>query len=134
MNSEAVEPVALRDALERIAEPWSPHVVARVNDYDVKIAHAEGEHLWHVHEHTDEFFLVVEGELRIGLREPGGGERTVTLPRGAVFTVPRGVEHRPVAAPGTAIMMFEPAGTVNVGDRHEAVPAHIPSTTGFELA
>lgn len=89
--------------------------------------------MWHVHEHTDEFFLVVEGELRIGLRE-AGGERTVTLPRGAVFTVPRGVEHRPVAAPGTAIMMFEPAGTVNVGDRHEAVPAHIPSTTGFELA
>ncbi|AKH84140.1 cupin [Streptomyces sp. CNQ-509] len=134
MSTHPAEPTALSDALERIAEPWSPHVVARVNDYDVKLAHAEGEHLWHVHEHTDEFFLVVEGELRIGLREPDGGERTVTLPRGAVFTVPRGVEHRPVAAPGTAIMMFEPAGTVNVGDRHEAVPAHIPATTGFELA
>ncbi|WBB63932.1 cupin domain-containing protein [Streptomyces sp. WMMC500] len=134
MSTHPAEPTALRDALERIGEPWSPHVVARVNDYDVKLAHAEGEHVWHVHEHTDEFFLVVEGELRIGLREAGGGERTVTLPKGAVFTVPRGVEHRPVAAPGTAIMMFEPAGTVNVGDRHEAVPAHIPSTTGFELA
>lgn len=133
MSIHPAEPTALPVALERIAEPWSPHVVARVNDYDVKIAHADGEHVWHVHEHTDEFFLVVEGELRIGLREEGG-ERTVTLPKGAVFTVPRGVEHRPVAAPGTAIMMFEPAGTVNVGDRHEAVPAHIPSTTGFELA
>ncbi|MHA4817096.1 cupin domain-containing protein [Streptomyces aculeolatus] len=133
MSVHPAEPTALPVALERIAEPWSPHVVARVNDYDVKIAHADGEHVWHVHEHTDEFFLVVEGELRIGLREEGG-ERTVTLPKGAVFTVPRGVEHRPVAAPGTAIMMFEPAGTVNVGDRHEAVPAHIPSTTGFELA
>ncbi|MFW6691489.1 cupin domain-containing protein [Streptomyces sp. MAR4 CNX-425] len=133
MISHPAEPTALGNALERIAEPWSPHVVARVNDYDVKIAHAEGEHVWHVHEHTDEFFLVVEGELRIGLREEDG-ERTVTLPKGAVFTVPRGVEHRPVAAPGTAIMMFEPAGTVNVGDRHEAVPGHIPATTGFELA
>ncbi|GAA2681124.1 cupin domain-containing protein [Streptomyces aculeolatus] len=133
MSIHPAEPTALPVALERIAEPWSPHVVARVNDYDVKIAHASGEHVWHVHEHTDEFFLVVEGELRIGLREEGG-ERTVTLPKGTVFTVPRGVEHRPVAAPGTAIMMFEPAGTVNVGDRHEAVPAHIPSTTGFELA
>ena len=133
MSIHPAEPTALPVALERIAEPWSPHVVARVNDYDVKIAHADGEHVWHVHEHTDEFFLVVEGELRIGLREEGG-ERTVTLPKGAVFTVPRGVEHRPVAAPGTAIMMFEPAGTVNVGDRHEAVPAHIPSTTGFEPA
>ncbi len=133
MISHPAEPTALGHALERIAEPWSPHVVARVNDYDVKIAHAEGEHVWHVHEHTDEFFLVIEGELRIGLREERG-ERTVTLPKGAVFTVPRGVEHRPVAAPGTAIMMFEPAGTVNVGDRHEAVPGHIPSTTGFELA
>lgn len=133
MSIHPAEPTALPVALERIAEPWSPHVVARVNDYDVKIAHADREHVWHVHEHTDEFFLVVEGELRIGLREEGG-ERTVTLPKGAVFTVPRGVEHRPVAAPGTAIMMFEPAGTVNVGDRREAVPAHIPSTTGFELA
>jgi hypothetical protein len=29
-----------------------------VNDYDVKIAKAKGEHVWHVHDATDEFFQV----------------------------------------------------------------------------
>jgi mannose-6-phosphate isomerase-like protein (cupin superfamily) len=104
-----------------------------VNDYDVRIAKVEGEHVWHAHDDTDEFFLVLDGELRIALREPDGGERTVELPAGAVFTVPRGAEHRPSAPGGAAILMFEPTGTATVGDRHDEVPAHVDATTGHAL-
>jgi mannose-6-phosphate isomerase-like protein (cupin superfamily) len=125
-------PIALRQALASFDALWSPRIVTRVNDYEARIAKVAGEHVWHVHEQTDEFFLVLDGELRIALREPAG-ERTVTLPTGSVFTVPRGTEHKPSAPSGAAILMFEPAGTPTVGDRHDEVPDHVDVTTGHAL-
>ncbi|TQF02404.1 cupin domain-containing protein [Kitasatospora acidiphila] len=126
------EPISLDTALASFDALWSPRIVTSVNDYDVRIAKVRGEHIWHVHDDTDEFFLVLEGELAISLRGPAG-ERTVHLPRGSVYTVPRGTEHKPASAAGAAILMFEPAGTPTVGDRHEEVPAHVDATTGHPL-
>ncbi|WP_432079973.1 cupin domain-containing protein [Streptomyces sp. WAC 04229] len=126
------EPVSLTAALASFTEQWSPRIVAAVNDYDVRVAKVEGEHVWHVHDHTDEFFLVLDGELHIGLRE-AAGERTVVLPRGSVFTVPRGTEHKPYAPVPTSILLLEPTGTSTVGDRHDEVPAHVDVTTGHAL-
>jgi mannose-6-phosphate isomerase-like protein (cupin superfamily) len=123
----------LFEALTSFDEIYSPHIVGRVNDYDVKVAHAKGEHVWHVHDSTDEFFLVIEGQFDIALRDSDGAERTVELRAGDIYVVPKGVEHRP-SSPGGAILMFEPAGTVNTGDRTDgAVPEYIQSTTGHEL-
>lgn len=127
------QPITLSKALDSINALWSPHIVTRVNDYDVRIAKVEGEHVWHVHDYTDEFFLVLDGELHISLRELAG-ERTVRLPTGAVFTVPRGVEHKPSAPSGAAILMFEPTGTLNVGERHDKIPEHIEVTTGHTFS
>jgi mannose-6-phosphate isomerase-like protein (cupin superfamily) len=128
-----MEPISLETALSSFTETWSPRIVTSVNDYDVRVAKVEGEHLWHVHDHTDEFFLVLNGELHIALREPAG-ERTVVLPRGAVFTVPRGTEHKPYAPVPTEILVLEPTGTSTVGDRHDEVPDHVDATTGHALA
>ncbi|MER5220395.1 cupin domain-containing protein [Streptomyces flaveus] len=128
-----MEPILLETALSSFTETWSPRIVTSVNDYDVRVAKVEGEHLWHVHDHTDEFFLVLNGELHIALREPAG-ERTVVLPRGAVFTVPRGTEHKPYAPVPTEILVLEPTGTSTVGDRHDEVPDHVDATTGHALA
>ncbi|MFD9433927.1 cupin domain-containing protein [Streptomyces sp. NPDC060002] len=126
------EPVSLAIALASFTRRWSPRIVAAVNDYDVRVAKVEGEHVWHVHDHTDEFFLVLDGELHIALRE-SGGERTVVLPKGSVYTVPRGTEHKPFAPVPTEILVFEPAGTLSVGDRHDDVPDHVDATTGHAL-
>jgi len=126
------EPVSLSAALASFDELWSPRIVTAVNDYDVRVAKVEGEHVWHVHEHTDEFFLVLEGELTIALREPAG-ERTVVLPKGSVCTVPRGTEHKPYAPGGASILLLEPTGTLTVGDRHDEIPAHVDATTGHAL-
>lgn len=128
----ATEPVSLPTALASFTERWSPRIVTAVNDYDVRVTHVEGEHLWHVHDDTDEFFLVLDGELHISLRE-AAGERTVVLPRLSVFTVPRGVEHKPYAPVPTDILLLEPTGTSTVGDRHDEVPAHVEVTTGHVL-
>ncbi|MCZ7437534.1 cupin domain-containing protein [Micromonospora sp. WMMC241] len=130
----SAEPIELAAALARFDQLWSPRIVTTVNDYDVRIAKVAGEHVWHSHDHTDEFFLVLDGELRIALRDGAdGGQREVTLPRGAVFVVPRGVQHRPYAPDGASILMFEPSGTSSVGDRHDAVPGHVDATTGHRL-
>ncbi|GGT63382.1 cupin domain-containing protein [Actinomadura citrea] len=126
------EPIDLQSALATFTDLWSPRIVSRVNDYDVRVAKVAGDHLWHAHDDTDEFFLVLDGELTIELREEGG-ERAVTLPRGAVFVVPRGIEHKPSAPGGASILMFEPTGTLSVGDRHEDVPHHVDATTGRPL-
>ncbi|PKV89356.1 cupin domain-containing protein [Streptomyces sp. TLI_146] len=126
------DPIALSQALASFDALWSPRIVTRVNDYDVRVAKVEGEHVWHVHDHTDEFFLVLDGELDIALRE-SGGERTVTLATGSVFTVPRGTEHKPSSASGASILLFEPTGTLTVGDRHDDVPGHVDATTGHAL-
>ena len=126
-------PVNLDEALASFTDVYSPRIVAHLNDYDVRIAHAKGEHLWHVHEDTDEFFLVLDGRFDVAIRDGGGSERTVVLRKGDTFVVPKGVEHKP-SSPGGSILMFEPSGTVTTGDRHEGdVPAHVDSTAGHEL-
>jgi mannose-6-phosphate isomerase-like protein (cupin superfamily) len=126
-------PINLQTALASFAEIYSPRIVARVNDYDVRIAHASGEHVWHVHEDTDEFFLGLDGRLDIALRAADGSERTVTLGPGDVFVVPRGILHKP-SSPGAAVLMFEPSGTSTTGDRHEGeIPDTVDSTTGHQL-
>ena len=126
-------PVNLGEALASFTDVYSPRIVAHLNDYDVRIAHAEGEHVWHVHDHTDEFFLVLDGQFDVAIRRPDGAEETVNLRKGDVFVVPKGVEHKP-SSPGGSILMFEPTGTLTTGDRHEGdVPAHVDSTAGHEI-
>jgi len=126
-------PVSLPAALTSFSEVYSPRIVTRVNDYDVKIAHASGEHVWHVHADTDEFFLVLEGQFDVALRDSDGSEHSVSLRAGDVFVVPRGTEHKP-SSPGGSILMFEPAQTMSTGDWHSGdIPGHVRSTTGAEL-
>ena len=91
-------PINLADALASFDDIYSPRIVGRVNDYDVKIAHAKGEHVWHVHDDTDEFFLVLDGQFDIAMRDAQGAETTVVLRKGEIFVVPRGVEHKPSSA------------------------------------
>jgi mannose-6-phosphate isomerase-like protein (cupin superfamily) len=103
--------VDLVEKLSMFSEHWSPKVVARLNDYEVKVVKLQGEFVWHKHDETDELFLVVAGELIIRLRD-----RDVRLGPGHLFVVPRGVEHCPVAEGEVHALLVEPAGLVNTGD------------------
>src|SRR4029079_12414155 len=103
------------DAFASFDEIYSPRILGRVNDYDVKIAHAKGEHVWHVHDDTDEFFLVIDGQFDIAMRDAHGAETTVSLGKGEMFVVPRGVEHKPSSS-GADILMFEPSAQLSNRD------------------
>ncbi|WP_407547791.1 cupin domain-containing protein [Streptomyces sp. Pv4-95] len=109
--STSAAPVNLAEKLSQFSELWSQKKVAVLNDYEVKLAKLNGEFVWHTHEDTDELFLVLSGRLTIQLRE-----RDVVLESGELFVVPRGAEHCPVADEETAILLFEPVGTLNTGD------------------
>ena len=115
MTTDAVD---LDTKFALFSEHWSPKLVARLNDYEVKLVKLKGEFVWHTHDDTDELFLVVEGRLTIQLRD-----RDVTLGPGQLFVVPRGVEHCPVAAGEVHALLIEPVGVVNTGDAGGALTA-----------
>jgi len=113
MNS----PANLAQKLATFTDRFLPRTVATYNGNDVMVAKLEGPFHWHKHDDTDDFFLVLAGTLDIELRD-----RTVTLAQGDVFVVPKGVEHRPVAHGEVHILLIEPTGTPNTGDKATAAP------------
>jgi mannose-6-phosphate isomerase-like protein (cupin superfamily) len=104
-------PVNLARKLAEFEDYWSPRIVGELNGQQVKLAKVKGEFVWHHHQNEDELFLVLDGVLRLELREG-----TVTLRPGEMYIVPRGVEHRPVAEEEAHILMFEPESTLNTGN------------------
>ena len=103
--------VNLPEKLELLDRPFSPGIVGYLNDYKLEVVKAQGEFVWHKHEDTDDFFLVLHGRLTIQLRD-----RDIELAEGELFVVPRGVEHCPKADEEAHVLLIEPRGTVNTGD------------------
>jgi len=104
--------INLSEKLSLFSEHWSPKIIAQMNDHHFKLVRLSGEFVWHTHEHTDEVFLVLEGEMTIDLPE---GDTAVLGP-GEMIVIPKGVEHRPRADTECRVMLVEYAGTVNTGD------------------
>ena len=98
------------DKLARIHDHWKPRVMAEMNDYQFKIVKILGDFVWHDHADTDETFIVLEGVLRIDMRDGH-----VLVRAGEMFVVPRGVEHKPSAEQEVKMMLIEPRGVVNTG-------------------
>lgn len=107
--------INLAGKLEQFSDHWSPKVVGAFNGHDLMVVKVEGEFVWHTHPDTDDFFMVLKGEIDIEMRD-----RTVTLHEGEVFVVPKGVEHRPIARTEAHLLLIEPAGTPNTGDPETA--------------
>lgn len=84
------------------------------------VVKVKGEFVWHKHDDTDDFFLVLKGRMDIQLRD-----RVVTLGPGEMFIVPKGVEHRPVAVEEAHVLLIEPRGTPNTGDVATAAPRRV---------
>ena len=103
--------VNLQSKLATFPERWQPKVVAQFNGHDVMVVKLDGPFVWHTHDATDDFFLVLKGRLTIQLRD---GD--VQLGPGELYVVPRGIEHRPVAEEEVHLLLIEPAGTPNTGD------------------
>lgn len=103
--------INFEDRFDRFSEPWSPKIVARMNDAHFKLVRLRGDFVWHSHADTDEAFIVLEGAMSIAFRDG-----RVDLRAGEMFVVPQGVEHKPFAEAACKVMLVERAGTLNTGD------------------
>lgn len=106
-----MDKVNLVEKFNLFTEQWSPKIVGEVNDAHVKLCRLQGEFVWHKHDHEDEMFFVVEGELLLRFRD-----KDVRLSPGEFLIIPKGVEHMPVSEKEVKVMLIEPKGTLNTGD------------------
>jgi len=106
-----MEKISLAEKLELITEHWRPKVVGELNGQEVKLVKFQGTFVWHHHDREDELFLGVSGRFRVEFRD-----RSVELGPGELVIVPHGVEHRLVAEEEAALLLFEPAATLNTGN------------------
>lgn len=104
-------PINLAEKLSLFTERWSPKIIARYEDFHFKLAKLEGEFVWHSHPDSDEAFLVLNGALRFDFRDG-----SITLSKGEMLVIPKGVDHKPYAESECHVMVLVRAGTVNTGD------------------
>ena len=109
--------INLAEKLAQFTTHWDPHVIADYNDNDIMVVKFEGEFPFHLHEDTDDFFLVLEGAMIMDLEGESHPVRT-----GEIFVVPKGVTHRPRADQECKVLLIEPNGLPNTGDPATAAP------------
>lgn len=108
--------INLLDKIALLDAHWQPRVVAEMNDYQFKVVKIAGEFLWHQHSDTDETFIVLDGQLRIDLRDASGDIRAIHLQAGQMAVIPQGLEHKPCALSEVKLLLIEPRGVANTGD------------------
>ncbi len=117
-----IHKIELHDKLGDITEHWSPHTIASLNGQHVRLAKFKGDFIWHHHEQEDEMFLVLSGRFRMDLRDA-----RIWIEEGEAIVIPRGVEHKPYAEEEVSVLLFEPASTVNTGNRdHPLTRRQVP--------
>ena len=104
------ETVNLAEKLALFSDYWNPRIVGHYNGNEVRVSKLKGEFIWHSHAGTDELFLVLKGRLTIEFRDG-----TRALGPGEFLVVPKGVEHRPVAAEEVELLIMDREGEPNTG-------------------
>ena len=110
-----MEKISILEKLDQINDYWNPKIVAELNGQELRLAKLKGEFVWHKHDEEDELFYVLKGILTMEFRD-----KSVVVRENEMILVPRGVEHRPVAAEEVSVLLFEPAATKNTGDQVES--------------
>lgn len=107
----SIEKVTLQEKLNQFSDYWNPRIVGELNNQLVKLAKFKGEFVWHQHEHEDEMFMVLKGSFYMHFRD-----KIIEIQENDFIIVPRGTEHKPVAAEEVHVLLFEPASTLNTGN------------------
>jgi mannose-6-phosphate isomerase-like protein (cupin superfamily) len=112
-----LKPINLAEKLALFSTHWDPHVIADYNDNDVMVVRFQGAFPFHLHEDTDDFFLVLDGQMIMDIED-----RSHVVETGELFIVPKGVTHRPRAEKECRVLLIEPKGEPNTGDPATAAP------------
>ena len=112
----AMKKVSLAEKFGLFGEYWQPKIVAELNENYVKVVKFKGEFVWHKHDEEDELFLITKGTMLIRFRD---GD--VEVGEGEFIVVPKGVEHKPVAAEEVHAVLIEPKTVLNTGDVEDSL-------------
>ena len=107
-----MDKINIEEKLSLIKDHWNPRIAGELNGQQIKLAKFKGEFIRHKHEKEDEMFLVLKGSFRMEM-----GDKSIEINEGEFLIVPKGVEHKPVADEEVCVMLFEPASTLNTGDK-----------------
>lgn len=108
----AIEKITIAEKLDLFTDYFNPRIVGELNGQHIKIVKFKGEFVWHHHDEEDEMFLVINGAFTMELRE-----KSIYLEKGDFIIISKGTEHKPVATEEVHVMLFEPAGTLNTGNK-----------------
>ena len=108
-------PINLEKKFKKFTDHWSPKVIGEMNDYQFKLAKVKGDFIWHHHLDTDETFFVIKGKLTIEFKNG-----KVDIEEGEMYIVPKGVAHKPMASNECQIMIIEPKGVINTGNKMDS--------------
>ncbi|WP_168794252.1 cupin domain-containing protein [Paraburkholderia aromaticivorans] len=111
VSQRPYQAINFAEKLRLFNDQWQARVVAEMNDYQFKLVRIEGDFIWHEHADTDETFIVLEGQLRIDMRDG-----FVLISAGEMFVVPKGIEHKPYAEREVKLLLIEPRGVKNTGE------------------
>jgi mannose-6-phosphate isomerase-like protein (cupin superfamily) len=89
--------------ISKIVQPYNNFIVDVINDHCLRMAVMKGEYRWHYHKRTDELIIVLEGELKIEIKE----RDTVFLNPGEFIKIHAGTIHKTSAATRTVNLAFE---------------------------
>jgi mannose-6-phosphate isomerase-like protein (cupin superfamily) len=103
--------INIQEKFKLFSDLWSPKKIGELNGQQVLLAKLKGEFLFHKHDHEDELFMVMKGSLDIEFRD-----KTITLNEGEFYIVPKGIEHKPIAAEEVHLLLFEPLSIKHTGN------------------
>ena len=103
--------INIQEKLHLFTDQWSPKRIGKLNGRQILLAKIQGEFVFHKHDNEDELFMVIQGQLKLELKD-----QTVTVNPGEFYIVPKGVEHKPIAEEETHLLLFEPLSTKHTGD------------------
>lgn len=107
-----MEKVNIAQKLSLFNEYWKPKITGELNGQHVKLVKFKGEFIWHSHENEDEMFFVIKGSFTMQLKG-----KDIEINENEFIIIPKGTEHRPVAKNEVHVMLFEPAETINTGNK-----------------
>lgn len=112
MQIKIMDKINIQHKLSLFNDHWNPKIIGELNGQQVKLVKFQGEFIWHKHDNEDEMFYVLKGKFVMEFRD-----KNIELCENEFLIVPKGIEHRPVAEKEVSVMLFEPAATLNTGDK-----------------
>ena len=109
-----IEKINIEQKLNLFSDYWNPRIAGELNGQLIKLVKFKGEFIWHKHDNEDEMFLVIKGKFKMELRD-----KLIDINEGEFIIIPKGIEHNPSADEEVHIMLFEPASTLNTGDKND---------------